>query len=138
MISRGNINVVDVRKNVRRLAITSDGLYLNVLTASGNIEVFRIDAARGGLTQAQVLTGLLAGSNGLVSFQRDGHPLRASVFTLEATPLELANDSPNRPLPTRSLQLRSQIAKGYLKSCAKCETFGRFENLIEAGEFRPQ
>jgi 6-phosphogluconolactonase len=50
------------------MAITSDGLYLNVLTASGNIEVFRIDPATGGLTQAQVLTGLPAGSNGLVSF----------------------------------------------------------------------
>jgi 6-phosphogluconolactonase len=50
------------------MAITSDGLYLNVLTASGNIEVFRIDPATGGLTQAQVLTGLPTGSNGLVSF----------------------------------------------------------------------
>jgi 6-phosphogluconolactonase len=50
------------------MAITSDGLYLNVLTASGNIEIFRIDPATGGLTQAQVLTGLPTGSNGLVSF----------------------------------------------------------------------
>jgi 6-phosphogluconolactonase len=50
------------------MAITSDGLYLNVLTASGNIEVFRIDPTTGGLTQAQVLTGLPTGSNGLVSF----------------------------------------------------------------------
>jgi 6-phosphogluconolactonase len=50
------------------MAITSDGLYLNVLTASGNIEVFRIDPATGGLTQAQILTGLPTGSNGLVSF----------------------------------------------------------------------
>lgn len=49
------------------MAITSDGRYLNVLTTSGNIEVFRIDAATGGLAQAQVLTGLPAGSNGLVS-----------------------------------------------------------------------
>ena len=50
------------------MAITADGLYLNALTTSGNIEVFRIDAATGGLTQAQVVTGLPAGSNGLVSF----------------------------------------------------------------------
>ena len=49
------------------MAITSDGLYLNVLTASGNIEVFRIDPPTGGLTRVQVLTGLPNGS-GLVSF----------------------------------------------------------------------
>jgi 6-phosphogluconolactonase len=50
------------------MAITSDGLYLNVLTTLGNIEIFRINAATGGLAQAQVLTGLPAGSNGLVSY----------------------------------------------------------------------
>lgn len=50
------------------MAITGDGLYLDTLTASGNIEVFRIDAATGGLAQAQVVTGLPAGSNGLASF----------------------------------------------------------------------
>lgn len=50
------------------IAITSDGLYLNVLTTSGNIEVFRIDAMTGGLTRAQVITGLPAGSNGLATF----------------------------------------------------------------------
>jgi len=50
------------------MAITSDGLYLNVLTTSGNIEVFRIDAATGALAQVQVVSGLPAGSNGLVSF----------------------------------------------------------------------
>jgi 6-phosphogluconolactonase len=49
------------------MAITADGLYLNVLTASGNIEVFRIDTTAG-LTQTQIVTGLPAGSNGLVSF----------------------------------------------------------------------
>jgi 6-phosphogluconolactonase len=49
------------------MAITSDGLYLYVITTSGNIQVFRIDAS-GGLTQTQTLTGLPAGSNGLVSF----------------------------------------------------------------------
>ena len=50
------------------MAVTPDGLYLNVLTSSGNIEVFHIDAATGALAQAQVLTGLPAGSNGLVSY----------------------------------------------------------------------
>ncbi len=50
------------------MTIISDGLYLYALTTSGNIEVFRIDAATGGLTQAQVVTGLPAGSNGLASF----------------------------------------------------------------------
>ena len=49
------------------MAVTSDGRYLNVLTTSGNIEIFRIDAATAGLTQLQVLTGLPAGINGLVS-----------------------------------------------------------------------
>jgi len=47
------------------MAITPDGLYLNALTTSGNIEVFRIDPASGGLTQTQVITGLPAGTNGL-------------------------------------------------------------------------
>jgi len=50
------------------MAVTSDGRYLNVLTTSGNIEVFRIDPATAGLTQLQVLTGFPAGTNGLVSF----------------------------------------------------------------------
>jgi 6-phosphogluconolactonase (cycloisomerase 2 family) len=50
------------------MAITPDGMYLNVLTTTGNIEVFRIDASTAGLTSVQVLTGLPAGSNGLVSF----------------------------------------------------------------------
>jgi len=50
------------------MAIGSDEQYLNVLTTSGNVEVFRIDAASGGLTQVQLLTGLPGGSNGLVSF----------------------------------------------------------------------
>jgi 6-phosphogluconolactonase (cycloisomerase 2 family) len=50
------------------MAVTSDGMYLNVLTASGNIEVFRIDPATRGLASVQVLTGLPSGSNGLVSF----------------------------------------------------------------------
>jgi 6-phosphogluconolactonase (cycloisomerase 2 family) len=49
------------------MTITSDGLYLNVLTTSGNIEVFRIDAT-GGLAQTQMVTGLPAGSNGLAGF----------------------------------------------------------------------
>ena len=47
------------------MAITPGGLYLNVLTDSGNIEVFGIDAASGSLTQVQVITGLPAGTNGL-------------------------------------------------------------------------
>lgn len=50
------------------MAITGDGLYLDALTAAGNIEVFSIDAATGGLAQAQVVSGLPAGSNGLASF----------------------------------------------------------------------
>lgn len=50
------------------MAITSDGLYLNVLTTSGNIEVFRINTGAGSLTRAQGVTGLPAGSNGLISF----------------------------------------------------------------------
>jgi 6-phosphogluconolactonase len=50
------------------MAITPDGMYLDVLTTTGNIEVFRIDASTAGLTSVQVLTGLPAGSNGLVSF----------------------------------------------------------------------
>ena len=50
------------------MAITSNALYLDVLTAAGNIEVFRIDQRTGSLTQVQMVTGLPAGSNGLVSF----------------------------------------------------------------------
>jgi 6-phosphogluconolactonase (cycloisomerase 2 family) len=50
------------------MAITPDGMYLNVLTTTGNIEVFRIESSTGGLSSVQVLTGLPAGSNGLVSF----------------------------------------------------------------------
>ncbi len=42
------------------MAITPDGMYLNVLTTSGNIEVFRIDGSTAGLTSVQVLTGLPA------------------------------------------------------------------------------
>jgi 6-phosphogluconolactonase (cycloisomerase 2 family) len=50
------------------MGITADGLYLNVLTTSGDIEVFRIDAASGGLSQIQVITGLPSGTNGLATF----------------------------------------------------------------------
>jgi 6-phosphogluconolactonase (cycloisomerase 2 family) len=50
------------------MGITSDGLYLNVLTTSGDIEVFRIETASGGLTQVEVITGLPAGTNGLATF----------------------------------------------------------------------
>jgi 6-phosphogluconolactonase (cycloisomerase 2 family) len=50
------------------MTISSDGQYLNVLTTSGNIEVFRIDTATGGLTQVQLVTGLPTGSNGLANF----------------------------------------------------------------------
>ncbi len=50
------------------MAITSDGRFLNVVTTSGNIEVFRIDPVNGNLTQVQVLPGLPTGANGLVSF----------------------------------------------------------------------
>jgi 6-phosphogluconolactonase (cycloisomerase 2 family) len=56
------------QSNPLDMAITPNGMYLNVLTTSGNIEVFRIDASTAGLTSVQVLTGLPAGSNGLVSF----------------------------------------------------------------------
>jgi 6-phosphogluconolactonase len=51
------------------MAISLKGLFLNVLTTTGDIEVFHIDAATGGLTQAQVvMTGLPAGTSGLASF----------------------------------------------------------------------
>jgi 6-phosphogluconolactonase (cycloisomerase 2 family) len=50
------------------MAVTPDGRYLNVLTTTGNIEVFRIESSTGGLSSVQVLTGLPAGTNGLVSF----------------------------------------------------------------------
>lgn len=49
------------------LAISSDGQYLNVLTTSGNIEVYRIDSATASLTRIQVITGLPPGTNGLAA-----------------------------------------------------------------------
>jgi 6-phosphogluconolactonase (cycloisomerase 2 family) len=50
------------------MAVSSDGLYLNVLTTEGSIEVFRIEPASGALTHLQTSTGLPAGTNGLASF----------------------------------------------------------------------
>jgi 6-phosphogluconolactonase len=49
------------------LAISSDGRFLNVVTTSGNIEVFRIDSSAAGLSEVEVVTGLPRGTNGLVS-----------------------------------------------------------------------
>jgi len=49
------------------LGISSDGQYLNVLTVSGSIEVYRIASATASLTPVQVVTGLPTGTNGLIA-----------------------------------------------------------------------
>jgi 6-phosphogluconolactonase len=48
------------------IAIDSTGNYLSVLTADGSIETFRVDAVSGALSSIQTVSGLPAGSNGLV------------------------------------------------------------------------
>ena len=49
------------------MAPSPDGQWLYALTNGQSIEVFRIDSTSGSLTKAQTVTGLPAGSNGLVA-----------------------------------------------------------------------
>src|SRR5260370_42016092 len=105
------------------MTITSDGLYLDALTTSGNIEVFHIDAATGGLTQVQVVTGIARWEQWLGQLLKClTHPPRFG-FHLESN--SARGDKPHAERivversPLESLQLRSQITEGVFKSYAK-------------------
>ncbi len=50
------------------VTVSHDGQYLTTLTTSGNLAVFRIDAATSNLTPVQNISGLPLGSNGIAGF----------------------------------------------------------------------